>query len=388
MKQDIHALLEKYKEGRCTDEEVRRLDAWLNQISEQQKGQEPTDEQISQIWLKIEQTASPKQTKLLNWRRYASVAAAIALLCSTGYVLHRYTYRQISGVESKEKYDIAAGSDRATLILDSGKKITLDSTLLHTKLSDLGIEIISSSDGQIMYKQLAGNDQQASEFPLRYHTIETPKGGKYEIQLSDGTKVWLNANSSITFPIRFAHAQREVQLSGEAYFDVAKISYKGSTAGPATRTPFWVDTDGQHIEVLGTQFNVKSYTDDKLQYTTLVEGSVRVEDRKSNEQIILQPGQQAQSGESLRVTYADLERDLAWKNGDFVFKKEALEEICKQISRWYNIEISYPSDLGTMQYSGMIQRTQPLSVIIKMLESAGKVKAILKERRLIITRLT
>lgn len=384
MKADIQTLLDKYSKGECTEPERRLLEAWFIKIGEQRSGEEPDDLQIQAIWRKLESTSLPPKAKQRPlWRRYAAIAASVLIVVGVGLSLLKPKYFDVLGISAPTAHDIAAATDKATLTLHSGEKIALDGLHVHTVLEQVGIEIVSGPEGEIIYRQLGQTSPLVLGGEPLYHTIETPRGGKYHIQLSDGSKVWLNAQSSLTFPARFTQMQRRVRLTGEAFFDVAKVTELNA----GTHVPFLVDTHEQQVEVLGTQFNIKNYRDDDLQYTTLVEGSVRVEHfGQTGGKAILRPGQQAQSGKSFVVVDADMEREIAWRNGDFVYKKETLDEICKQISRWYDIDITYPREISGMQFTGMIKRSQPLSVIIRMIESAGQVKATLKERRLTITK--
>ncbi|PRD48073.1 FecR domain-containing protein [Sphingobacterium haloxyli] len=385
MKKDIQTLLNKYKEGKCSEQELRLLEAWFFKIADESQGEEPDSEQIRKIFNRIAHKASPSKPKVFKiGKRYATIAASILVVIGIGFSLLKTGHIPSLPWSETANYDIAAATDKAILTLQNGKKIALDSLSGHTVFSKYGVEILPGKNGEIIYRQLPIAHHHPSIDVSAYHTIETPRGGKYQVQLADGSKVWLNAGSSLTFPVRFDATERKVRLSGEAFFVVNKLIH-GPDTERMQNVSFLVETDGQTVEVLGTEFNIKNYTDDLHQYTTLVEGSVKVK-LSSGKEIILRPGEQAQSGEHLEAVHADLEREIAWKNGDFVFKRETLEEICKQISRWYNIDITYPEDIKSVRFSGMIRRSQPLSVIINMIESAGKVKATLKERRLTITK--
>jgi len=199
--------------------------------------------------------------------------------------------------------------------------------------------------------------------PLAFNTISTPKGGIYQVNLPDGTKVWLNAASSIKFPTTFAQlSQRKVELEGEAYFEVAKNK----------KVPFVVSTSGQQVQVLGTHFNISSYSDEGELKTTLLEGSVKVVAANT---IVLKPGQQSNlkrngSG-GLKVSTANIAQVMAWKNGFFHFEKENLHEVMRQLSRWYDIEVIYEVDRHDDEFMGDIPRGIKLSEALKILSFEG-----------------
>ncbi|MNL25924.1 fec operon regulator FecR [compost metagenome] len=169
-------------------------------------------------------------------------------------------------------------------------------------------------------------------------------------------------------------------MTGEVYFEVAKVTQPNS----AKRIPFFVESHKQVVEVLGTHFNINAYPDEKAIKTTLAEGSVRVKTLNGHS-VLLQPGQQAVLEENLRVESADIRQQLAWKNGDFIFRGETLESALRQVARWYDVEVECPPQLGKLRFNGMVSRSQPLSMIIEMIQLTKQAKVTLKERRLIVT---
>jgi ferric-dicitrate binding protein FerR (iron transport regulator) len=211
---------------------------------------------------------------------------------------------------------------------------------------------------------------------LEYNTIEAPAGGQWQVKLPDGSLIFLNASSSITYPIRFVGNERRVHIIGEAYFEIAHNK----------EIPFQVESRGQIVEVLGTKFNVTAYADEKIIRTTLLKGSVKI--ITNSESKLLKPGQQAQvSGNKFEITSdVDLEEIVAWKNGYFKFN-ESLESIMAKISRWYDVDVEYrvkpDSDLT---FSGKISRSRDISGILKMLEYTGDVHFRLEGRRVIVTK--
>jgi len=211
--------------------------------------------------------------------------------------------------------------------------------------------------------------------------IATNRGNQYQIILPDGSKAFLNANSTLTYPLKFSENERHVHMTGEVYFEIAKIE---TEMGGGKRIPFYVETANQKIEVLGTHFNVNAYDDEPYTTTTLLEGSVRVSSKKRNESVLLKPGQRALLNEALRVENVDISQEVAWINGDFVFKGEELVSLLRKVSRWYNVDVACPERLEKLKFDGMVSRSQPLSTIIDMLQTTGKVKLTLNGRRLIV----
>lgn len=209
-----------------------------------------------------------------------------------------------------------------------------------------------------------------------YNLIETPRAGQYQINLPDGTKVWLNAASSLRYPSRFSGSKRIVALTGEGYFEVAKNK----------QHPFVVKTDRQEVQVLGTHFNINSYTDESSTNTTLVEGSVRVTTLDGKNRL-LKPGEQSQlKGDEIEVSDVDTENVLSWKNGDFVFKGDDFKSIMRKISRWYDVEVIYQGDFDDLKFGGYISRTKNISSVLSIMESTGKVHFNIKDKRITVSR--
>lgn len=208
-----------------------------------------------------------------------------------------------------------------------------------------------------------------------YNTVSTPKGGEYQLTLPDGTKVWLNSMSTLKFPVVFAGNERKVELTGEAYFEVAKDKTK----------PFFVQAKDTKVQVLGTHFNISAFADETEVRTTLLEGSVKVD--RGMKTIVLVPGQEASASDSkvgFTVREADLEKVMAWKNGYFVFRDEPLESLMKRISRWYNIEVDYKGDMGSNTFGGKFSKNSTLSELLRSLELTGTVKFKTQERRVTV----
>jgi ferric-dicitrate binding protein FerR (iron transport regulator) len=268
---------------------------------------------------------------------------------------------------------INPGKNQAILTLGNGEKIILTDAINGQVASRSGVKIIKTADGQLVYDATSITNE---NLPLEYNTIEAPAGGQWQVRLPDGSLIFLNASSSITYPTRFVGNERKVQMIGEAYFEIAH----------SKNMPFRVASRGQTVEVLGTHFNVMAYADEKIIRTTLLEGSIKI--INDSESKILKPGEQAQiSGNKFKVTSdVDLEEVVAWKNGYFKFN-ENLESIMAKISRWYNVDVEYrdrPS--SDLTFSGKISRSRDISGILKMLEYTGDVHFSLDGRRVIVTK--
>lgn len=305
---------------------------------------------------------------------WVKAAAAVLILTGTALLLYNYaSHRKSSELALNE--DIPPGGEKALLTLADGSVVSLsDQPSGNLALQD-GLKVEKTKEGEIVYT-LA---KKATETSTAVNAIATPRGGQYQVTLPDGTKAWLNAASSLRYPLRFGK-ERKVKMTGEVYFEVAKVVEKST----GKRIPFWVETDRQQVQVLGTHFNVNAYKDEPNVKTTLLEGSVKVT-AHNGQSAHLKPGELAVLSATLVVQKADVDQELAWKNGDFIFKAETLESALRQISRWYNVAIECPERLGKLRFNGMISRKQPLSTIIEMIQLTKMAKVTVKERRLIVT---
>nr|WP_121269301.1 FecR family protein [Pedobacter schmidteae] len=304
----------------------------------------------------ILQTGDRSLVKKNNWYRYAA-AASIAVALSAAIYLFA-TRNPAIKQEAETASQITPGANKATLTLADGKVISLDSAADGEIARQAGIMVSKTKDGQLVYdlsKKQTGTD-------LAYNTISTPRGGQYQVNLPDGTKIWLNAASSLRYPTVFNEGKRKVQLTGEAYFEVAKDKTH----------PFIVATDKQEIEVLGTHFNVNSYTDENVTKTTLLEGSVKVSILKSQSASFLKPGQQSVlRNNGLNVYTVDTEETVAWKNGYFQFNEADLGSIMRQLSRWYNIDVVIEGKLPDDLFHFKVPRNLSLNDVLKIFETNG-----------------
>jgi transmembrane sensor len=309
--------------------------------------------------------ASPSSQKIRRIGGYAAVAASVLLIVA-GVVIWRQTNTSRPGATVQvAKQDVPPGSNKAILTLSNGQRIVLDSAGKGALAQQGSTRVIKTDSGQIAYSAL--NEKPGATL---YNTLATPRGGEYQLTLPDGTKVWLNAASSIRYPVLFAGAERRVEITGEAYFEVTKNASK----------PFKVIVGGnQEVDVLGTSFDINAYSDEREFKTTLLEGSLKAQG------VLLKPGQQAawKPGQLVKVlSDADLEEAVAWKNGKFIFTGNDLGSVMRQISRWYDVDVEYKGDFEGDEFVGVISRFKNVSEILGMLEQTRTVKFLVEGRKI------
>ncbi len=289
-----------------------------------------------------------KNSKNTRWKiGVLRWAAAVFVFTISYFVISQYEKPQAEAFLKEEPdTEVMPGQDKAVLTLANGKQIQLSKSASGT-IQD-GSLMIDNQDGKLSYQNTNASS---------INTVTTPSGGQYQLILSDGTKVWLNAASSITFPTTFFDKSREVSVTGEVYFEVKHHANK----------PFKVLFDNQQVEVIGTTFNINSYPEEAASITTLIEGSVRVS-RDDNKQLILKPNQQSISNEQLTLNKApDLSQVLAWKNGTFNFNGQDFAASMRQLERWYNIKVVYDSEVPTEKLGGEVDRNLTLNQVLKVL---------------------
>jgi ferric-dicitrate binding protein FerR (iron transport regulator) len=300
--------------------------------------------------------------KQRSWLRYA--AAAVLLLAIGGAVLWRAGGKRTDDrSQITAKHAIQPGGNKATLTLADGRIIVLDSTANGVLAEQNGIKIINLANGQLSYNK---SGIEKSNIEKSYNTLTTPRGGQYQVVLPDGTRVWLNAASSITYPTVFSENARIVTVTGEAYLEVEKDAAR----------PFSVRTKGQQVAVLGTSFNINAYENETSTRTTLLEGSISIVPDSAViyhlSSVTLKPGQQAGlTATGFNVQQADTEAVLAWKNGLFHFSSAGIEDIMRQVARWYDIEVVYEGKITTDRFSGKVARSANISEVLKVLQESG-----------------
>lgn len=376
----LNDLLEKYKKGIASARESKELNDWYRELAEQ-SSEFPEDENDTyQEMLDRLKEATPPVSKAVSWPKFIAAASIIAMIgAGTFFILHKKQNpaSQIAGLR-----DITAGTNKAILTLYNGHKISLTDAQNGKLTSQQGVTITKAANGQIVYHMdnIAGSDDQINSSTVKqaYNTITTPAGGQFQIVLPDGSVVWLNASSSIKFPVSFAGLkQRNVELTGEGYFSVKHNE----------QLPFKVTTRSQVTEDIGTEFNIEAYEDATAIKTTLVQGAVKVTSGVNN--VLLKPGQQAIANNGLRVTAVNTEDVIAWKNGYFQFEDETLDHIMKSISRWYDVRISFTDDsLKNARYGFVTTRMTNISALLKLIEDTGDVHFKLEGDTIIVSRKT
>ncbi len=321
--------------------------------------------------------------------RRAVVGGVTAIVLAGAVGAYLYTTRQPMAPVVTQQADVAPGGNNAILTLANGQRIDLGRAAHGTLAAQNGLTITKTAAGQLVYK-LTAAQVPAGDRP-QLNTVETPAKGQFNLVLPDGTRVWLNAQSALSYPTAFDGASRRVTLRGEAYFEVAHRM----VAGTQRRQSFVVETDfapadprRQRIEVLGTHFDVASYANEPQASTTLLEGSVRVTmPGTTTASQVLRPGQQLSAGpRGVQVGEADTEAVVAWKNGDFVFRED-LQTALRKVARWYDVEVVYDADAPTqLQLGGWISRQKNLSQVLHLLESTGKVHFKLEGRRVLVSK--
>jgi len=304
----------------------------------------------------------------LKMKKYA-VAACLLLVAGSGvyYIIRTSVSTKkdiLKTTTTINNNDVPPGSEKAILTLADGSKVTLDNEANGT-IARQGNTVIMKEDGLLAYN----TDKNKSQAGILYNTLTTEKGGEYRsLVLSDGTKVWLNSVSSIRYPTSFIGDERKVEITGEAYFEVAKNPSR----------PFKVSVKGMEVEVLGTHFNINSYDDEEGIKTTLIEGAVKIV--AAGKVSFLKPGQQAilrsaqdEKGEIKIVNDADMDEAVAWKNGLFVFDGADIKTIMRQVSRWYDVDVVYQDNISNHFVVTGISRTVPVSKLLSVLEKMGVV---------------
>ncbi|RKR84059.1 FecR family protein [Mucilaginibacter gracilis] len=318
------------------------------------------------------QNARGKARVIGLWYRVAA-AAVLFIVLTAGAYWSITNHQKAAMVAASDK--IGPGGNRATLTLAGGKVINLGDARIGNVARQQNIAVTKTASGQLVYHITP--QQSNNKTAQAYNTITTPRGGQYQVELPDGTKVWLNTASSLRFPVQFSGAERKVNLTGEAYFEVAKNKHQ----------PFKVITANQQVEVLGTHFNINGYNDEGTVKTTLFEGSVKVtlnDKTNAGSQVVLTPNEESVNQNTWLTKHeADIEEALAWKNGLFLFNGESLGQIMKQASRWYDVDIVFEdSTLKSQVFSGSISRFKNISQLLEVLESTGSVHFKIEGRRL------
>lgn len=332
------------------------------------------------ILLDNDRRPAPTPKAFFLWKPIYKYAAAALLAVIVGgaavFVLtHRKTNIADLPVTRRFRNDVAPGGRRAMLELADGSRIVLDSAANGEVVHQGSIRVLKLDDGQLAYR-VADNRGEAATGQVGFNTISTPRGGQYQVVLPDGSKVWLNAASSLRFPTQFTGRERTVELTGEAYFEVAHQA----------SMPFKVQVAPLQVEVIGTHFDIEAYPDEPERKVTLLQGAVKA--TAGNEQALLQPGQQARldgnGPGALRVVAPVYTEDvMAWKNGLFRFRESSIQSVMRQIARWYDVEVAYEGKVD-FQFFGKVPQGVPLSTLLKILESTGGVHFMIEGKKITV----
>ncbi len=390
-------LIIKHLRGELTQQEQELLNTWLSEDEKNKLFLESlTDEaafrndfrffsslDVNSAWQIVSQRTLEKRDvklweKFGNWKH----VAIIIFFLTAGLLFYKGFKKDkepviAEKVKSHYNDDVLPGGDKARLELADGSVVILEQAN-NGSLQEQGGTKLVKQDGRLIYNAAQG--YHSGE--ISYNKISTPKGGQYQIILPDGSKVWLNAESSLRFPTAFIGNERLVELTGEAYFEVAKLPDTSPSAASTNMVPFKVKTNKVNIEVLGTHFNVMAYVNEKAIYTTLLEGSVRVSQLTTRNSQLLKPGQQAKVNENIQLVNVDTEEVIAWKNNLFQFNGADIQTVMVQIARWYDVEVDYEGQIPSKHFTGIISRNINVSKVLEMLELTGGVKFEIKGKRI------
>ena len=370
----IKDLLEKQKTGNLSAVEQMILETWYIRLSQDETANINHVDMTRRLNLvrdnlKFNNKQEHKIQRLTLVRISAAIAAVIAFVITSIFLFNALTHSNPSKTTLLEN-DIAPGKFGATLTLSSGKKLKLTNVVTGTLAEEAGVVITKSETGSLIY-ELKGSTTE----PNKRNTLSTANGETYQLRLPDGSLVWLNSSSSITYTTSlYNEGFRRVTLEGEAYFEV----FKDKTH------PFIVEVAGQKVQVLGTHFNINSYADESSVNTTLVEGSVKVIATNGNQQTI-KPGEVSiLRGNILKIQPANVLEAIAWKNGYFRFNDENIRSVMRKISRWYNVEVHFNNSKSVLALNGTIVRSKNLSQILAVLESTQAVHFKIEGRRITV----
>jgi transmembrane sensor len=307
-----------------------------------------------------------------HWWRRVAAAVAVAAIAGGGYWAVKHGSRgtvvpEVQPQVAVRPTDALPGGNRATLTLSNGQQINLDNSGNGVVASQGNMNVTKLGDGQLAYNKASGEYNKASggvAAAALFNTLSTPRAGQFTLTLPDGSKVWLNNASSIRYPVAFTGASREVELTGEAYFEIAK------DASHPFRVAVHKADRTSTIEVLGTSFNIMAYDDEAAERTTLVEGSVRFINGSTT--ALLKPEEQSvldEKGSLKTLDHVNIAEITAWKNGFFHFDHASLETTMRQLARWYDVDVKYEGNIPDQQFMGKIQRNLPLSAVLKGLEN-------------------
>lgn len=391
MEKQAAQLLAKYKQGDCSPAELAMLHRWYFTAAKKLEMPEgPADplQEEALLWERIRVAASLKDIQKVKAKKafnytWLAMAASIILLLSIGLYLYSSSlYDHEAAMARLRAHDITPGTNKAVLTLSDGTKVVLNEQINGEIAKQGGVSIQKTADGQLIYMVKDNEKSKAAS-----NTISTPKGGQYQVNLPDGTRVWLNAMSSLTFPTSFTGKGRFVRLKGEGYFEVTRqVVHEGKDK----KLPFTVLTDHEMVQVTGTRFNVSSYADEESTKTTLLEGSVNVGSQEQSPEpvkmVTLKANEQAEfKNGGLKVRQVNADEVVAWKNGKFKFSNENIESLMKKVARWYDVEVVYKGKISKEGFGGQVSRSRNISEILEVLQLTRLVHFEIEGRRVIVS---
>ena len=386
-------MLDRYLKNQSNTKEKEKLDEFFEENSnsiEASKSIENLSKLEDKIFNYIQFGIKEqfKKESTLNRIPYLQIAASILVIFLFSTTI--YFYR--SSIASKSQFPIVQGVAKiedkqpakniAILTLGNNSQIVLDEATNGEIAQESGVSILKTDKGELIYKIRNSNNLSNNDLN-KYNTISTPMGGKFKVILPDGSLVVLNAASTLKYPLHFDEKLRKVSFTGEAYFEIAKLVDKQKK-----RIPFYVYSNNQIVEVLGTHFNINSYDNEEYSKTTLLEGSVKITNEKSTATAkILKPGQQAvikRGDVQTKILIADEAQALAWKDGYFLFKNTNIKDVVNELERWYNVDIQYDDAMEFENITGYISRNVKISSVLKMLQLSGIVNYEISGSKIII----
>jgi transmembrane sensor len=367
---ELILIMERISDLTATDAEIAQFNAWCDNFKPQEIPIKNLDSVSERVLVQVHHRINKNKPNVflpiyIKW----VAAAAIAVLIFSIWLIRSHE-KSIEEVRYAE--DIAPGRTGATLTLANGKKVNIGLAGAGDLAIESGVKVSKNASGEIIYTILPDHKVPADAV----NTLETSRGQHTQVRLQDGSKIYLNAASSLTYPASFANKKdRRISLSGEGYFEIAKDKAH----------PFIVNTRGQEVKVLGTHFNINAYSVEEISKTTLLEGSIVISTAKSQQ--ILTPGTELiNNGRSLEVKQVDTDLAIAWKNNLFLFDNEELGTIMRQVERWYDVEVIFVDHISHERFGGGVSRFDSVSKLLKSLQATGKVQFQIRGRKIYVTK--
>lgn len=369
-KNEIRDWSQKYITGELTEKEKERFEAWYREIGADIPM--PPEEKIQMIREEIFQKLPGNTSRKFDGRSLLAAAVMATIMVS---LILQLVFHKSDLVVKNIPRDIPPGGNRAMLTLANGQQIDLGKAANGNLAVQGNLRVVKNKSGQVTYLNGALNNQGGQ---AGMNIVSTPDDGTWQVCLPDGTKVWLNNSSSLTYPTAFqGKKQRIIELYGEAYFEVARDK----------RHPFVVRSAGQEVTVLGTHFNIRGFKDDRVTATTLVEGRVSISNRDKQRTIVLKPGEQARLADGVMTTgKVNITDAVAWKDGYFRFTNTPVEQVMRELSRWYGIEVRYDGPVPGENLNGKISRLKNISKVLAALEATKIVHFKIEGRRVTVMR--